>query len=76
MSILSDGHVLLDDLPGSGKTTLIKTLSIALGCDFKRIQFTPDLLPSDIIGMNIFNQKTGEFPVYEWTSQYKCIACR
>lgn len=61
MAILSDGHVLLDDLPGSGKTTLIKTLSIALGCDFKRIQFTPDLLPSDIIGMNIFNQKTGEF---------------
>ena len=46
---------------GSGKTTLIKTLSIALGCDFKRIQFTPDLLPSDIIGMNIFNQKFCDF---------------
>ena len=65
MAILSDGHILLDDLPGSGKTTLIKTLSIALGCDFKRIQFTPDLLPSDIIGMNIFNQKIGDFQFVE-----------
>ena len=61
MSIFSGGHILLDDLPGSGKTTLVKTLSIALGCDFRRVQFTPDLLPSDILGINIFNQKTGEF---------------
>lgn len=61
MAILSEGHVLLEDLPGVGKTTLVKTLSTALGCDFKRIQFTPDLLPSDIVGMNIFNQKRGEF---------------
>lgn len=61
MAIFSGGHILLDDLPGSGKTTLVKTLSIALGCTFRRIQFTPDLLPSDILGMNIFNQKTGDF---------------
>lgn len=61
MAILSDGHVLLDDLPGVGKTTLVKTISKALGCDFGRIQFVPDMLPSDIIGMNIFNQKTGDF---------------
>lgn len=61
MSILSGGHILLDDLPGSGKTTLVRTLSIVLGCDFRRIQFTPDLLPSDIIGMNIYNQKLGDF---------------
>ncbi|WP_317856330.1 MoxR family ATPase [Chakrabartyella piscis] len=61
LSILSGGHVLLEDMPGLGKTTLIKTLSIVLGCDFKRIQFTPDLLPSDIVGMNIYNRKTGEF---------------
>ena len=60
-AILSGGHILLNDLPGSGKTTLVKTLSIALGCDFRRIQFTPDLLPSDVIGMNIFNQKEGSF---------------
>ena len=61
MAVLSGGHVLLNDLPGSGKTTLMKTLSLALGCEFKRLQFTPDLLPSDIVGMTVFNQKTGEF---------------
>ena len=61
MSVFAGGHVLLDDLPGSGKTTLIKTLSRALGCDFKRIQFTPDLLPSDIIGMTIYDRAEGTF---------------
>ncbi len=61
MSIFAGGHVLLDDLPGSGKTTLVKTMSRALGCDFRRIQCTPDLLPSDIIGMTIFNRQTGQF---------------
>ncbi len=61
MAVLAGGHVLLNDLPGSGKTTLVRTLSIALGCDFTRIQFTPDLLPSDIVGMTVFNQKTSEF---------------
>ena len=60
-AVLCGGHVLLDDLPGSGKTTLVKTMSIALGCNFQRIQFTPDLLPSDIIGMTIFDQKAGDF---------------
>ena len=61
MAILADGHVLLDDLPGVGKTTLVKTISIALGCSSGRIQFVPDMLPSDIIGMRIYNQKTGDF---------------
>ena len=61
MTIFSGGHVLLNDLPGSGKTTLVKTLSLALGCDFKRLQFTPDLLPSDIVGMTVFNQKKADF---------------
>lgn len=61
MTIFSGGHVLLNDLPGSGKTTLVKTMSLALGCDFRRLQFTPDLLPSDIVGMTVFNQKTTEF---------------
>lgn len=60
MSVFTGGHVLLDDLPGSGKTTLIKTMSKALGCDFKRVQFTPDLLPSDIIGMTVFDRNTQE----------------
>lgn len=61
MAIFSGGHVLLNDLPGSGKTTLVRTLSRALGCDFRRLQFTPDLLPSDIVGMTIYNQKSGDF---------------
>ncbi len=61
MAILSGGHVLLNDLPGVGKTTLVKTLSKAIGCDYRRIQFVSDMLPSDIIGMNIFNQKSGDF---------------
>ena len=61
MAVLANGHVLLDDLPGVGKTTLVKTISIALGCQAGRIQFVPDMLPSDIIGMRIYNQKTGDF---------------
>ena len=61
MAMLADGHVLLDDLPGVGKTTLVKAISLALGCQSGRIQFVPDMLPSDIIGMRIYNQKTGDF---------------
>ena len=61
MAVLADGHVLLDDLPGVGKTTLVKAISLALGCRSGRIQFVPDMLPSDIIGMRIYNQKTGDF---------------
>ena len=61
MAVLANGHVLLDDLPGVGKTTLVKAVSIALGCRSGRIQFVPDMLPSDIIGMRIYNQKTGDF---------------
>ena len=60
-AILAEGHILLEDLPGVGKTTLVKCLAIALGCEAKRIQFTPDLLPSDVTGMNIFDRQSGEF---------------
>ena len=60
-AILAGGHILLEDLPGVGKTTLVKGLSRALGCDSKRIQFTPDLLPSDVTGMNIFDRNSGRF---------------
>lgn len=60
-ALLAEGHILLEDLPGVGKTTLVKCLSTALGCESKRIQFTPDLLPSDVTGMNIFDRATGGF---------------
>jgi MoxR-like ATPase len=60
-SILCSGHVLLEDVPGLGKTMLAKALAKSLNCTFKRIQFTPDLLPSDLIGINYYNQKISEF---------------
>jgi MoxR-like ATPase len=61
VAILSAGHILLEDVPGTGKTTFAKSLATSLGCSFRRIQFTPDLLPSDVIGLSWFNQKVGEF---------------
>ena len=60
-AFVAGGHVLLEDVPGTGKTVLAKTLAKSMDCEFKRIQFTPDLLPSDITGVNIFRQNTGEF---------------
>jgi len=60
-AILCEGHALLEDVPGTGKTTLARALSASLGCSFRRIQFTPDLLPSDVTGLNWFNQKKQEF---------------
>ncbi|MBS7176801.1 MAG: AAA family ATPase, partial [Clostridiales bacterium] len=59
--LICSGHILLEDVPGTGKTTLAKALARSLDCDFKRVQFTPDLLPSDLTGVNFYNQKLGEF---------------
>jgi MoxR-like ATPase len=61
VAILCEGHILLEDVPGIGKTTLARALSTSLGCSFRRIQFTPDLLPSDVTGLSWFNQKNQEF---------------
>src|SRR5512147_1358744 len=61
VALLTPGHVLIEDVPGLAKTMLAKSLAKSLGCSFQRVQFTPDLLPSDITGVNIFNQKTHEF---------------
>ena len=61
--LLAGGHVLIEDVPGVGKTTLAKSLAGSVGCDFGRIQFTPDTLPGDVLGTRIYNPKTGEFEV-------------
>ena len=60
-SMLSGGHVLLEDMPGTGKTTMAKCIADSIAVDFKRVQFTPDLMPQDITGLNIYSQKTEEF---------------
>lgn len=61
IAMLCEGHLLLEDVPGTGKTTLAKTIAASLGCSFKRVQFTPDLLPSDLTGIYYYNQKSQEF---------------
>jgi MoxR-like ATPase len=61
VALLCEGHILIEDVPGVGKTMLAKAISRSIGCTFRRIQFTPDLLPSDVTGLSIFNQKTQEF---------------
>jgi MoxR-like ATPase len=61
VALFTEGHVLLEDVPGVGKTLMARTLARAVGCEFRRLQFTPDLLPSDVTGLSYFNQKTQEF---------------
>jgi MoxR-like ATPase len=61
VAVLTEGHLLLEDVPGIGKTTLARALAVSLGCSFSRIQFTPDLLPSDVTGLSWFNQKEQAF---------------
>ncbi|HSS34735.1 MAG TPA: MoxR family ATPase [Patescibacteria group bacterium] len=61
VALMCRGHLLIEDVPGTGKTVLAKALARSLGCSFRRIQFTPDLLPSDVTGLSIYNQKTREF---------------
>ncbi len=61
LALLCRGHVLIEDVPGVGKTTLVRALARSLGCGFSRIQFTPDLLPSDVTGVSVYNRRTAQF---------------
>jgi MoxR-like ATPase len=61
LALLCQGHILIEDVPGTGKTSLARAVALSIGCSFRRIQFTPDMLPSDVTGVSIFNQKTHEF---------------
>ena len=71
--LLAGGHVLLEDVPGVGKTTLARTLSRLINCSFARIQFTPDTLPGDITGMSVFNMKSGDFEYREGAIMHQMI---
>lgn len=70
---LAGGHVLLEDVPGVGKTTLVRTLAKAVDCSFGRIQFTPDTLPGDVLGMSVFNMKTNDFEYHEGALMHQII---
>ena len=72
-ALFAGGHVLLEDVPGVGKTTLAKTLAKSVECDFGRIQFTPDTLPGDVIGTSIYNMKTGEFTYREGSIMHQIV---
>ena len=63
IAMLADGHILLEGVPGLAKTLMVKTLSKLIKTDFQRIQFTPDMLPADLLGTLVYNQKTGEFDI-------------
>ena len=61
LALIAEGHVLIEDVPGTGKTSLVSSLAKSIDCGYSRIQFTPDVMPSDVTGFSIYNQKTGEF---------------
>jgi MoxR-like ATPase len=61
LCMLSEGHLLIEDVPGVGKTSLAKSLAMSIKCTFGRVQFTPDLLPSDVVGVSVYNRSNGEF---------------
>ena len=75
LSILAGGHILIEDIPGVGKTTLALALSKALSLDYKRLQFTPDVLPTDVTGFTIFNKNTREFEYKKGAAMTNLFSC-
>lgn len=73
VSLICSGHVLVEDVPGLGKTTMVSALASSLGCNFQRIQFTPDILPSDITGFTMFNMKTGEKEFHKGSIMHQIV---
>ena len=71
--LLAGGHLLLEDVPGVGKTTLARILAKSMECDFGRIQFTPDTLPGDVVGTSVYNAKTGEFTYREGAVMHQIL---
>ena len=72
-ALLAGGHILLEDVPGVGKTTLAKALAASLNCSFSRIQFTPDTLPGDVVGMSIYNAKNGDFEIVKGAVAHQIV---
>lgn len=73
LCLVAEGHVLIEDVPGVGKTSLVSSLAKSINCEYKRIQFTPDVMPSDITGFSIYNQKTGEFEFREGSAMSNIV---
>ncbi len=73
LALVAEGHVLIEDIPGVGKTSLVSALAKSINCGYKRIQFTPDIMPSDVSGFSIYNQKTGEFEFREGSAMSNII---
>lgn len=73
LALIAEGHVLIEDIPGVGKTSLVSALAKSINCGYKRIQFTPDIMPSDVSGFSIYNQKTGEFEFREGAAMSNII---
>lgn len=73
LALVAEGHVLIEDIPGVGKTSLVAALAKSINCGYKRIQFTPDIMPSDVSGFSIYNQKTGEFEFREGSAMSNII---
>ncbi len=74
VALLSGGHLLLEDLPGLGKTTLAHALASSLGLTFRRVQFTSDLLPADVLGISVYNTQTQQFRIPSRSRVHPCIA--